>query len=75
MKARMVHSERLQHIKTDCNEKEQQLHTRSEEEVDSAAKRAYQEAVDYLIAHTNSIKLENRKLRKDLYQLLQETQV
>lgn len=75
MEKRQAHSERLARIKAECSDAERDLESKSGVQVHQAADLAYQEAVEFLIHHTNSIKKDNRVLRQELYQLLQDTQV
>ena len=72
--ARRGHSDRLQKLKSECSDREQDTKERSDKQIANAAREAYRDAVRYLVTHTNHIKLENRELRAQLMQLIEQTQ-
>ncbi|PAA73490.1 hypothetical protein BOX15_Mlig001659g2 [Macrostomum lignano] len=72
---RIQHSEQLQQLKAKFMREKREFQEESEQKVHQLSKEAYKEAITSLIDHSNTVKLQNRKLRKDLLHMIQQTRL
>ncbi|ESO82029.1 hypothetical protein LOTGIDRAFT_135547, partial [Lottia gigantea] len=73
MQMRVKHSEKIQDLKSRFLDEKRQYEEDSTTRIQTLEKKANKEAVQCLTDHTDSIKTENRRLRRELLKLIQKT--
>ncbi|XP_050393685.2 coiled-coil domain-containing protein 153 [Patella vulgata] len=73
MQMRVKHSETIQDLKANFLEKKRNYEDDSTSRIQTLEKKANKEAVQCLTDHTDNIKTENRRLRRELLKLIQKT--
>jgi len=74
MSMRARHSEKIQKLKNRFLEEKREFQHESDNKITALAKQANKEATHCLSEHTQRIKLENRRLRQNLLQLIRKIQ-
>ncbi|KAJ8319103.1 hypothetical protein KUTeg_004194 [Tegillarca granosa] len=73
MQYRSKHSETISQLKAQFLQEKKDFQNDAENRINTLEKKANKEAIQCLTEHTNRIKLENRHLRKELLELIQQT--